>query len=287
MDIVRVFNGLGNQMSQFAFYYAKKKRHPYLTCFVTNRYDSENIHNGYELERIFGIKSNALKERIFYHILDALFKPVLGYRILGKITKQIQETSNYDFEPGMLEPSSKYGFTFYWGGWHSPLYFEEYKNELMEVFHFNGELLNPETKQWRDSISADSGSCSLHIRRGDFLKDKKWADAITPDYYKNAIMYIKEHSSNATFYVFSNDINWCREKFGDDGFCYIDCNSGFDSWQDMYLMSLCHNHINANSSFSWWGAWLCKHSDSMTVVPKRFRADVDCKDVYPENWIKL
>lgn len=287
MDIIRIFNGLGNQMSQYAFYYAKKKRRPYLTYFITNRYESENVHNGYELGRIFGIKSNALKERIFYHILESLFKPVLGYRILGRITKQLQEKSNYDFDSSMLESPSIFGFTFYWGGWHSPKYFEEHRKELIDTFRFDENLLNESSKKWRDRINSDISSCSIHIRRGDFLNDPKWGKAITEDYYEKAIEIIRKESLDVKFYVFSNDIAWCREHWGDNGFYYIDCNNGLDSWQDMYLMSLCHHHINANSTFSWWGAWLCKHSDSITIVPNRFRADVDCKDVYPDNWIKL
>lgn len=287
MDVIRIFNGLGNQMSQYAFYYAKKRCHPYLTFFVTNRYESENIHNGYELGRIFGIKSNALKERILYHVLESLFKPVFGYRILGKFTKQIQEVSNYDFNKNLLESSLNLRFTFYWGGWHSPKYFEKYRNELLNVFKFKEELLNDETKLWLYRINKDIASCSLHIRRGDFLKDKKWSDAITPDYYDNAIKYIKQHIQDPHFYVFSNDVEWCRKIFGENGFDYINCNSGIDSWQDMFLMTKCRNHINANSSFSWWGAWLCPYDNAITICPKAFISTSETKDVYPDEWIKL
>lgn len=141
---------------------------------------------------------------------------------------------------------------------------------------------------WKDSIEKDEHSCSLHIRHGDFLKDKKWANAISANYYEDAIAYMREHLSQLpTFYVFSNDIEWCREKFGEDGFCYIDCNSGNDSWQDMYLMSRCRNHINANSSFSWWGAWLSPHEIGITICPKAFISTMATKDVYPESWIKI
>lgn len=286
MDIVRVFNGLGNQMSQYAFYYAKKKRHPYSTLFITNRYESENIHNGYELGRIFGIKSNALKERILYHILESLFKPVFGYRILGKFTKQIQEVSNYDFDSSLLDSSSKFGFTFYWGGWHSPKYFKDYRQELINIFRFDEDSLNESSKTWRGRIISEINSCSIHVRRGDFLKDPKWGKAITEDYYEKAIEKIRKESQDVKFYVFSNDIAWCRERWGDNGFFYIDCNKGIDSWQDMFLMTCCRHHINANSSFSWWGAWLSQKA-GFTIVPRKFRADVDVKDVYPDEWIRL
>lgn len=175
------------------------------------------------------------------------------------------------------------------GGWHSEKYFVEYKQELRDkVFCFNAGMLNSSSKVWKETIDEDVASCSLHIRRGDFLKNKKWADAITANYYEDAIAYMKEHlPQSPTFYVFSNDIDWCREKFGEVGFCYIDSNRGKDSWQDMYLMSRCRNHINANSSFSWWGAWLSSHEYGITICPKSFVSTMPTKDVYPESWIKL
>lgn len=116
MDIVRIFNGLGNQMSQYAFYYAKKRRHPFNTFFITNRYESENVHNGYELERLFGIRSSQLKERWLYYIYESLFKPLLGHRLLNHISREVKEPSNYDYDRRFLEPDSYFKFNFYWGG---------------------------------------------------------------------------------------------------------------------------------------------------------------------------
>jgi len=156
----------------------------------------------------------------------------------------------------------------------------------MKIFRFDENMLNATTKKWCDKILSDVNSCSLHVRRGDFLTDRKWADAISPDYYEKAIAIINK-KAKSNYYVFSNDIEWCKKKFGNDGFYYIDCNRGIDSWQDMFLMSRCRNHINANSSFSWWGAWLCPYKNSIIIVPEKFRADVNVKDVYPDKWIKI
>lgn len=286
MDVIRIFNGLGNQMSQYAFYYAKKKKYPFRTTYITNRTESENIHNGYELERIFGIPENMLRNKILYHILDSHYKHVWGYRLLWHLSHIIEESPTYDYCSELLHHSNKIGFTYYWGGWHSPKYFQAFRTDLMKIFHFDQEKLNKDSKNWLEIISSDIKSCSLHIRRGDFLLDKKWADAIEPDYYDKAIDFINSRGFTH-YYVFSNDIKWCRDKFGDKGFFYVDCNSEMDSWQDMFLMSRCRNHINANSTFSWWAAWLCPYKESITIVPKKFRADVNVKDVYPKEWIKL
>lgn len=287
MDVVRIFNGLGNQMSQYAFYYAKKKRHPFRTCYITNLYDSENVHNGYELDRLFGIKKNKLKEFFLARFIKSHTSQFFGYKLFWHLSQLIEEPTNYDYMPDYKAPSRKLGFTFYWGGWHSEKYFAEYREDLLRVFHFNEDMLNASSKDWKEKINNDSHSCSLHIRRGDFLKQKKWADAITPEYYTRAIAYMKEKDPEMHFYVFSNDVNYCRKTFGESGFHFIDCNSGLDSWQDMFLMSKCHHHINANSTFSWWGAWLCAYADSITIVPKAFISTMETKDIYPDSWIKL
>lgn len=287
MDVVRIFNGLGNQMSQYAFYYAKKRLHPLRTSFISNQYESENVHNGYELERLFGIKPCKLKESILRRFIESHHKPFFGYKLFWHLTHFVKEPANYDYLPILLQPSSKRGFTFYWGGWHSEKYFATYREDLLRIFRFREEMLNAQSINWRDQIQKDHHSCSLHIRRGDFLAQKKWADAISPHYYEDAIAYMKEQDKQMQFYVFSNDIAYCKKMLGGGSFCYVDCNKGAESWQDMFLMSQCRHHINANSTFSWWGAWLGQYADSITIVPKAFVSTMKTKDVYPEKWIKL
>lgn len=287
MDVVQIFNGLGNQMSQYAFYYAKKKRHPFRTLFMTSRDKSQIQHNGYELETIFGIKSNKIKEKILFYFWRAGYFPIIGSKIFGRFSHYINEKNNYDFTQNMLEVNHKVGFTFYFGGWHSEKYFSSLRKELFSVFEFDDKKLNKESQNWGNIIKCDPNSCSVHVRRGDYLKDKKWSNAISPTYYDEAIKMIRSINKDTSFYVFSNDVNWCKQKFGNEGFLYIDCNKGNDSWQDMYLMTLCHHHINANSSFSWWGAWLCPFSDSVTIVPHNFISTMETKDIYPESWIKI
>ena len=97
MDIVRIFNGLGNQMSQYAFYLAKKKAHPLQTSFITNKYESENIHNGYELARVFGIRSCRLKESISFHIMQSMYTPVWGYRFFGSTGERNHSSKPNEF----------------------------------------------------------------------------------------------------------------------------------------------------------------------------------------------
>lgn len=84
-----------------------------------------------------------------------------------------------------------------------------------------------------------------------------------------------------------NVINWCMKTFGTENMYYVDCNKGKDSWRDMYLMSECRHHINANSTFSWWAAWLSPYSNGIVLHPKYFIKDIETKDYYPQKWIMI
>ena len=142
------------------------------------------------------------------------------------------------------------------------------------------------------TILSDDNSVSLHIRRGDYLSIpassiRQPGGIATIEYYKKAIEYMLSIKPQSTFYVFSNEIEWCKKVFDGLKMVFIDCNRKNYSWRDMYLMSICRHHIIANSTFSWWGAWLCKHKGSITICPERFIQKYETKDIYPENWIKI
>ena len=136
-------------------------------------------------------------------------------------------------------------------------------------------------------------SVSVHIRRGDYIsnKDTNALLGVCPmDYYDRAIAYIVERVVNPCFYFFSDDIAWVRRTFSlPFQSRFVDHNSGRQSFNDMRLMSLCRHHIIANSSFSWWGAWLGRNGDKTVIAPRRwFRRDImDLKDLCPDSWVLL
>lgn len=99
-------------------------------------------------------------------------------------------------------------------------------------------------------------------------------------------MNIKKKIDNPVFFIFSNDIDWCKNNLKLDHSTLVSCNQGKDSWRDMQLMSECRHHIMANSTFSWWGAWLSKHK-GIIVHPRWFIRDVETKDFYPKRWISI
>lgn len=285
MNVILLFNGLGNQMSQYAFYLAKSQKE--LTVIPMYYYNEGLSHNGYELDRIFSIRTN---NSFLHHWLKSFFIKYLQkgkvFNFSQKFVRIIEEPKDYEFNEDLFSKRSL-GINFYWGGWHSEKYFKNIEPKIREVFTFNPNILSTNCREWSQSIAELDNSCSLHIRRGDYLSHPYFNNIATIEYYNKAIETITTLKGAQEFFVFSNDIEWCKSQFGEGNFHYIDCNSGEDSWQDMYLMSICKNHINANSTFSWWGAWLCRYKDSVTIVPKQFTTLCETPDIYPDSWIKI
>lgn len=289
-DIVTITHGLGNQMSQYAFYLAKKQTRK--NTWAINLCDTGE-HYGYELGRIFNVKIEGFLNRFFYYIYRAWNGRPFFHKLVAPLVSVQYEQKNYDYLPDYFKSGKKL-FNFYFGGWHSEKYFLRARNEVLETFQFKNtsdDTLSQVNRSLKKRIVSDLSSVSLHVRRGDYLKRTdthyKFDGICTPEYYQKAINYIREKVSSPHFYVFSDDIAWCKEIFGSIDFTYIDNNKGTNSYLDMYLMSLCHHHINANSTFSWWGAWLSQKEDSLIISPSEFIRDTITKDIYPAHWIKI
>ena len=132
---------------------------------------------------------------------------------------------------------------------------------------------------------------SIHVRRGDYLNNSILGNNCNLDYYKNAIEYMLNYQSVNLFCVFSNDIEWCKEKLGpllhSVQTLYIDWNKDKSSFVDMQLMSMCAHNIIANSSFSWWGAWLNQNPSKVVIAPRKWRNIETASDPVPDNWIRI
>lgn len=142
-------------------------------------------------------------------------------------------------------------------------------------------------------VGAGGTAVSLHVRRGDYVSDARTHAAhglCSIDYYRAAVRYIIDRVEAPEFFVFSDDIAWARGNLDISHPChYLDHNRGAESYNDMRLMSLCHHHIIANSSFSWWGAWLNPRDDKIVVAPARWFASGNRRldDLFPPGWVTL
>ncbi len=219
MDVVILFNGLGNQMSQYAFF-LNKKRIAESTRFLFSK-KSAKIHNGYELGNVFGIKNNeSAIDKILYFIFKlvsykkytSISKPII--RILNSLGITIvNENDDYNFKPEYLQPSK--GIKFYVGGWHSEKYFIDIKDTILNTFIFNSENVGEENMEVLKRIKT-SNSVSVHVRRGDFMDPnnyQKLGAVCTLNYFLHAIEKMKSLVDSPHFFFFTNDNAWVKHKF--------------------------------------------------------------------------
>lgn len=287
--VVFLQSGLGNQMFQYAFYLAKKARGENITCdigFILLR----NPHNGFELERVFDIALSSKKPRLLLcRILKRLKKklPIL-YSLISFLfdCDLVEDTVPSVYSPSLLPHK---GTAFYLGYWQTEDYFKEIRNVIEKTFQFRLHLLNKESQKLLEDIE-NRNSISIHIRRGDYFFPQyksTYGEVCSLEYYVKAIERMRELVGNGVFYVFSNDIGWVKQNMNIPNPVFVDCNHGQDSWQDMCLMSHCKHNIIANSTFSWWGAWLNSNVSKVVLSPSHFLNTDKRSDIIPPDWIKI
>ena len=167
------------------------------------------------------------------------------------------------------------------GYYQNEKYFKQYRNEILELFKIDDDTSDYLSKKY--STVSFENTCSIHVRRGNYVDRQHFHPLQTIDYYKQAISIIGEKN---LFLVFSDDIEWCKSNLNFiENKIFISVNLDY---QDLYLMSLCNHNIIANSSFSWWGAWLNTHNDKKIIYPSSwFNNGPDSSQIGGENWIKI
>jgi hypothetical protein len=195
-------------------------------------------------------------------------------------TNQIYNEPNFSYStiPNFMLPTKIIGY------FQSEKYFLKNKNQILSLFKCPEEIFKKLTLKY-PQIN-ESNTCSLHVRRGDYLNFSDHHPTQNMEYYKSAISVV---GSDKTFFIFSDDISWCKENFNFlDNVIYCEDN---EDYEDLYLMSLCNDNIIANSSFSWWGAWLNNNKNKKVVAPKKWfgpsKSNFKLDDLYFKNTIIL
>lgn len=295
MKIVNIIGGLGNQMFQYAFALALKKHFPseevlidtqHFNYIFLKRVKSCNLHNGFELDKLFrnitiNVANREQIEKVSWYIPNYFLSRV-GRKLLPKKNSEYIESKNYIYYPEVFEIV---GSCYYEGYWQSVKFLKDCIHEIRDAFTF------PYTNEYNFRIEEkmnNSNSVGIHIRRGDYLKDPEYKGLCELDYYQKALATLGVEGKE--FFIFSNDIDWCKvnivELLGGAPVTFVDGNRGSDSAWDIYLMSLCKELIIANSSFSWWGAFLNKTATKIVAPKKWINRDYEA-DVYLDNWIKV
>lgn len=270
ISVILFQGGLGNQMFQYANAFALKKKHP-LQIMLFDYNESVFTHGGLLLFNIFNINEQTRFD--ICHLIKNRFPKLL--------TAFRQDIGDNDSKKRFFLLSKHYV-----GFYQSELYFKKFEKEIHNCFRFNTKLLNFKTSHISKTIKSQN-SISLHIRRGDYLNEGGAYNTYKIQYYYDGINYINSFHDNCKIYVFSDDIPWCRHNLKIPNAVFVDWNDGIDSWQDMYLMSLCKHNIIANSTFSWWGAWLNSNPNKIVIAPKIWRQNERNEGIIPSTWIKL
>ncbi len=266
-------------MFQYAYYLHIKELFGDAATFIPSA-DWEH-EGGFELSRVFGLCHTETLWESLYHkgfpftrVFHLFHKTYLG--------------RNFRFSDADLNPDST--FRYFYGTWQSERYLTNHAL-IRDAFSFDTSKLSDETSRIANSLGGEELTCSIHIRRGDYLSaafSQGYGNCCTLDYYQRAIDHIRNNAGGTvTFYVFSDDIEWVRNNLKIENARFVNHNRGTDSWQDMYLMSICDHNIIANSTFSWWGAWLNENADKIVVAPKRWWSSIENDDVVPDSWIRL
>lgn len=291
MVVLHLSGGLGNQMFQYAFGLAHAKRlRTDLKLELTD--PTLIIHNGFELERIFNIQASKATQTDIQAVLGIyrhrFIRKVFKVTCVSKIFKSpCIEEPYFHFSPAMLAiPDNSYIN----GYWQSEKYFLKIENEIRSDFAF--KLPMSQQNANIAEVINQTNSVSLHVRRNDFANNSRINSThglCSLEYYQAAIRYIVERVERPKFFIFSDDPAWVKGNLKIDLPCeFVEHNKGKESYNDMRLMSLCKHHIIANSSFSWWGAWLNPSKSKIVMAPLRwFAKPMDTSDLIPPRWVRL
>lgn len=292
MLIVRIWEGLGNQMFQYAFARALSlRRHEEVKLDVEkvfqNRYEKGHIERSYGLNSFQIQLSEAEKGDLqafsflgCSSFLETIHCQLAAHR-LGKY--QFYEETMENFAPKQIYLSKN---CYIKGYFQNERYFKQYREILLKELSPKREIQLSDKLQ---NILSSQKTISVHIRRGDYVK----IHIALPDaYYYNCFQYIREHMGKDYVYlVFTDDPVWVRRhiNFPESAY-YVSEEESLKDYEELVVMSRCMHNIIANSTFSWWGAWLNQNPDKTVIAPKRWflkRGYEDDVCITPKEWIRL
>lgn len=307
MLIVKICSGLGNQMYQYAFLLALRKHFPEESIrFDDTVYAFHNVHQGFELDKYFELEEAKI-EQSFYrkmfpfryvaiknNLLNKCYKGSGIFRgsinrldnIFGKRIANFKESAVYQYDKDVFSMEVQGQDIFFEGYWQNINYYVGMEQELKAAFDYSKKMkLSDADKKLLDEIE-NSESVGIHIRRGDYVNNPAF-DLCSIDYYEKAIKYLTEKTSEAKLYFFTDDKKYVEENYYKYSPCVINHNS--DSGMDMYLMSKCKHNIIANSSFSFWGAFLNENVNKIVVAPKYVYRNKQGAEKFslPETWYAI
>ncbi len=289
MIIVKLIGGLGNQL----FQYAAARRISYLNRIPLKLDISEFIR--YKLHKYSLMHFNIIEEMATPAEIQAFkpqsFFPRLAFRYLSSfnmLSRSYVMERHFHFDPALLKINHGVYLDGYWQS-------EKYFLDIEEVIRKELSVKTPPdagNEQMMERIRNEA-AVSLHIRRADYVTNNHTLavhGCCSLDYYHHAVTLMAEKVESPHFFIFSDDPAWAKSNLQlPFQVTFVTHNGPDKNYEDLRLMSLCRHNILANSTFSWWGAWLNAHPDKMVIAPKKwFNTEaINPKDLLPEDWIKI
>lgn len=287
MIIVKVFGGLGNQMFQYAAGRSLALAHDCQLKLDLSWFDAYHSY-AYQLN-LFGIKADiATADEVsrFVGSFPRLARMLLKRFWVGRKTYYVER--GFAFDEGFYGRTPPLYMDGYWQSWK---YFQDYAKQIKEELTLSNPMVGMNLELARQI--AKRNCVSIHIRRGDYVTNPTANSVhgfVGGEYYVTALQRISESVPDPFYVVFSDDLEWARRNLSIiENVVFVDHNRGASSYEDMRMMSMCQHHILANSSFSWWAAWLGYHPGKQVFYPSNWFATSgkDISSLCPPGWIRV
>ncbi len=297
MATVKLHGGLGNQLFQYAVGRALSYKTSSKLYLETSTFTGTSSSNSEPASRTLQLSNFNIQGEIVHNPIDQA--PLLLGRfkifdllsaISPEIAAQVCLVHKDLEEPHRFTPYilTMPGSTFLYGYYQSEKYFTEIRNTLRNELSIRANPTD-QNREWKEQIEAHN-SVGVHVRRTDYV-EQEWQ--LPAEYYQSAIKEIYALSGDITLFFFSDKIEWVKEnierflphEFPVENVKCVDCNDGENAYEDLRLMKSCRHNIIANSTFSWWAAWLNQDKDKTVLAPAYWlRNRVENIDIIPQRW---
>lgn len=289
MIVMNLKGGLGNQLFQYALGRHLASIHNTTLALDVSSFESDPLRN-YRLDSfnisaaVLPPKTNSFAKRVANKFLSEK-NPI--YRFFHKELPLVRE-NGFEFQANILQSPDN---VFLDGYWQTEQYFKPIADVIRQDLTL-AQPLSAELKAIEEQIRS-SNSIAVHVRRGDYASNPvttAYHGLYPMDWYIKAAQVMEKDLSNAHYFVFSDDHEWVKENLKLDAPCtFIKPSPDGKEAQDLYLMSCCKHNITANSSYSWWAAWLNANPNKKVIAPAVWfmGANSNTKDLVPNNWLRM